>query len=198
MTTDTFKNTFEAASVEGKAKLLIEFISNEGLKCFEENITQYAHATQSAFLARTDGASNLLITAALLHDIGHLFVTDFNESNYNEEDHYHENLFVEIFKGYFPQIVLDTVSFHVLAKRYLVTVEEGYYENLSDASKNSFHVQGGYLSKDEIKLMEGQPFLNEILMLRRWDESAKEVNLIVPPVEEYYNEIVEALENKIN
>ena len=39
-----------------------------------EAVTQTQHALQCAALAEKDGASAQLITASLLHDIGHLFM----------------------------------------------------------------------------------------------------------------------------
>ena len=37
-----------------------------------EPVTQLEHALQTAWLAEQDGASDALVTAALLHDLGHL------------------------------------------------------------------------------------------------------------------------------
>lgn len=50
-----------------------------------EGVTQLEHALQCATLAQQSGASDALITASLLHDIGHI-LHDLGI------DDYHENL----------------------------------------------------------------------------------------------------------
>ena len=55
---------------------LITLLNTEGHSHFEEMVTQYQHAVQTAHLAKNSGADAQLITAALLHDIGHLLVSD--------------------------------------------------------------------------------------------------------------------------
>ncbi|EEB88324.1 hypothetical protein MPER_13897, partial [Moniliophthora perniciosa FA553] len=41
----------------------------------------------------------------------------------------------------FPLTICELVRDHVIAKRYLTAVEEGYYASLSDASKKSLEFQ---------------------------------------------------------
>jgi len=56
-----------------------------------ENVTQLEHALQCAELAEKNNFSNEIITAALLHDIGHLLY-DGEDPIYEGKDGYHENL----------------------------------------------------------------------------------------------------------
>jgi len=62
---------------------------------------------------------------------------------------------------------------HVLAKRYLCAVEDGYFENLSSASVRSLKLQGGVFTASEAEEFLRQPFAEDAVNLRRWDELAK-------------------------
>ena len=65
---------------------------------------------------------------------------------------------------------------HVLAKRYLVTKNPEYLNNLSDASKATFKLQGGCLSSEELEAFESNPRRDIFLRMRAWDDMAKDVN----------------------
>jgi gamma-butyrobetaine dioxygenase len=83
------------------------------------------------------------------------------------------------------------VALHVDAKRYLVAVEPGYAERLSDASVLSLKLQGGPMSKDEANRFAAKRFAKDALRLRRWDEEAKLVGYATPePV--HFRKYVEA------
>ena len=56
-----------------------------------ENVTQLEHALQWAELAEKNNFSKEIITAALLHDIGHLLY-DGQDPIYEGKDGYHEEL----------------------------------------------------------------------------------------------------------
>ena len=61
---------------------------------------------------------------------------------------------------------------HVLAKRYLITNTPDYLENLSDASKETFKMQGGILpilKNNRLKTLAKMTFLLEC----HWDDMAK-------------------------
>lgn len=67
-----------------------------------EVVTQLEHALQTATLARENNASDQLITAALLHDIGHLLHDLPNDAPVKGIDDVHENkaaVFKKIFFG---------------------------------------------------------------------------------------------------
>src|SRR5262245_43172999 len=88
--------------------------------------SQLEHALQAAALAQRSGASNALVIAALLHDIGHL-IHDLGESPAAQGvDDRHESLGSAYLSRLFPPDVSEPVRLHVPAKRYLVATEETY------------------------------------------------------------------------
>lgn len=69
--------------------------------------------------------------------------------------------------------------------RYLTATEPGYYEALSQASKNSLKYQGGPFNDEEIAEFHKDPLWKEKVGLRRWDDEAKVVDLDVPELVSY-------------
>jgi phosphonate degradation associated HDIG domain protein len=152
---------------------------------FGEDVTQLEHALQSSALARAEEAPDSLVTAALLHDFGHL-VHGLAE---NVADHgidaRHEALGEKWLKRYFGRAVTDPVRLHVAAKRYLCAVDPAYFALLSPASVQSLKLQGGPMSAEERQAFEAEPHFREALRLRRWDDQAKIPGLDVPGLESY-------------
>jgi predicted HD phosphohydrolase len=68
-----------------------------------EAVTQLEHALQTATLARENNASDQLITAALLHDIGHLLHDLPNDAPLKGIDDVHENKAAVFLRKYFPE-----------------------------------------------------------------------------------------------
>jgi predicted HD phosphohydrolase len=84
-----------------------------------EPVTQLEHALQCASLAEKDGASDALLCAALLHDLGHL-LHDLGESpSLQGIDDLHQFRALPWLRGCFGAEVLDPIALHVDAKRYL-------------------------------------------------------------------------------
>ena len=86
---------------------------------------------------------------------------------------------------------------HVDSKRYLATVEEGYYDLLSEASKLSLAVQGGPFTKEEAKKFIDKPFMKEAVEMRRFDDMAKILNKKTPDIN-YFRPYVEKAQNSFN
>lgn len=150
-----------------------------------ESVTQLEHALQCALLAEQAGASPSLVVAALLHDIGHL-LHDLPDSAPDEGvDDRHETSGHNYLKKHFSAAVSDPVRMHVAAKRYLCTVDENYYEQLSEPSIVSLELQGGTMSEAERADFESSTHWKEALELRRWDDLAKVVGLDTPALEHY-------------
>ena len=67
--------------------------------------------------------------------------------------------------------------YHVLAKRYLCTVDEEYYSTLSDASKKSFLLQHGHLDNFSLKLINNILNTNihfkNAIRLRKYEDLSK-------------------------
>lgn len=181
---------------------MIQPITQQILNLFEENggsmyggeeVTQLEHAIQCAQLARQNNASNELITACLLHDIGHLLHDLPDDASDNGIDDMHELLGNKFLQNYFKQAAVEPVKLHVQAKRYLCAVEQGYYESLSEPSKTSLSFQGGVMSQDEVLDFEQHLFYKDAVSLRRWDDLAKDPNLTSPAIDSF----VDAIENAL-
>lgn len=144
-----------------------------------EAVTQLDHALQCAHLAEQHGETSATITAALLHDIGHL-VREARLTDDPERDDLHQFIALPFLRGLFPDAVLQPIRFHVDAKRYLCQAEAGYFDTLSPASVQSLKVQGGVFDAEQAKAFMQQPFAAEAVRLRRYDDLAKVPGRPVP------------------
>ena len=151
-----------------------------------EEVTQLQHALQSAALAESASESPQQISAALLHDIGHIMHADVlpGDIDTNLHDHHEERAY-EWIKSHFGNAVADPVRLHVAAKRYLCTVDASYAEKLTPTSYKSFLDQGGEMSEEEKQAFEAEPFYNEAVSLRRWDDRAKDKTQETPSLQHF-------------
>lgn len=148
-----------------------------------EAVTQRQHALQSATLAEQENAEPALIAAALLHDVGHILDADELPQGDDEDlDDAHEQRAYEWLLRYYGASVADPVRLHVAAKRYLCTVEPAYESQLSPTSHKSYLDQGGPMDATEKSAFESEPYFQESLRLRRWDDLAKDPQLETPPI----------------
>ena len=91
---------------------------------YGEGVSQLEHALQCAACAERDGASPALITATLLHDIGHL-IHDLPQDIADQGiDTQHESLGSAWLSQHFGPDVTEPVRLHVAAKRYLATTKQ--------------------------------------------------------------------------
>lgn len=156
-------------------RLLTDMIERRGSALYGgEAVTQLQHALQCAQLAEEDGASPALITAALLHDIGHLLEDGFDEAAQHDDDRRHEDLGNAFLARWFGPEVTEPVRLHVAAKRYLCAAEPGYFDGLSPASRHSLMLQGGVMSAPEVAEFEAGAYADDAVRLRRWDDLGKD------------------------
>lgn len=151
---------------------------------YGEDVTQLEHALQCAYLAREEGASDELIVAALLHDIGHLLYGTDNAAEHGEDDA-HERLGERWLRDYYGPEVTEPIRLHVAAKRYLCATNPDYLENLSAASRKSLELQGGPMNAEEVAEFESNPWFKEAIRLRAWDDEGKKM-VEVPTLETYF------------
>jgi phosphonate degradation associated HDIG domain protein len=147
--------------------------ARRGVETYGEGVSQLEHALQCAMCAERDGAAPALIAATLLHDIGHLIhdlPVDIADQGIDAQ---HESLGSAFLSQHFGPDVTEPVRLHVAAKRYLATVEPGYFDLLSPASVQSLHLQGGLLSPDERARFAAERFADDAVKLRRWDDEGK-------------------------
>jgi gamma-butyrobetaine dioxygenase len=72
-----------------------------------------------------------------------------------------------------------------MAKRYLCTVEPGYFARLSAASVHTLGLQGGPLTEAEARAFERLPHAESAVAVRRWDEAAKDPTLPTPTFDHF-------------
>ena len=143
-----------------------------------EAIDQRAHALQCAQLA--EGGSDELVVAALLHDVGYSQPVRRQFPGLP-----HEESAAQFLRPRLGQVVASLVAAHVSAKRYLVTVDAGYFALLSGASVSSLRAQGGPASAEEVAAWDALPWWQDAVRLRRHDDEAKVVGASTPDVEHY-------------
>ncbi|MEJ0018201.1 MAG: HD domain-containing protein [Acetobacteraceae bacterium] len=146
------------------------------------DVNQLQHALQAALLAEQQGCPAPLITAALLHDIGHM-VHGLGENPAEAGiDDRHEELGRAYLAPLFGPEVTEPVRLHVPAKRYLCATEADYFARLAPDSVLSLSLQGGPMSADEVAVFGALPHAAAAVQLRRFDDDAKVANLPTPPV----------------
>jgi phosphonate degradation associated HDIG domain protein len=150
------------------------FQERAGQQYGREAVSQLEHALQCAQLAERAGETDATIVAALLHDLGHLISAHSTEqADTQERDDLHQYIALPFLRGVFPDAVLEPIRLHVDAKRYLCGAEPSYWDTLSPASKRSLELQGGPFQHDELTAFLAQPFADEAVRLRRYDDLAK-------------------------
>lgn len=145
-----------------------------------EPVTQLEHALQTAYLAEQSEASDELVTACLLHDLGHLLNDQGETPSLRGIDDTHQYFALPFLRGLFPDPVLDAIKLHVDAKRYLCRANEGYRAKLSEDSKRSLELQGGVFDPDQAAAFLHQPGARDAVMLRHWDDLAKQQDWQTP------------------
>jgi phosphonate degradation associated HDIG domain protein len=145
-----------------------------------EPVTQLEHALQTAHLAEQSGADDSLVTACLLHDLGHLLNDQGETPSLRGIDDTHQYFALPFLRGLFPDAVLDAIKLHVDAKRYLCQANAEYFAKLSEDSKRSLKLQGGVFSAEQATAFLKQGGARDAVMLRQWDDLAKHADLATP------------------
>jgi gamma-butyrobetaine dioxygenase len=171
-----------------------ELLAGEGGRDYlGEEVSVAAHMLQAGDLARKAGAPDALVAAGLLHDVGHFTGAVSGRELMAGTDNHHDDAGARWLAGWFGAEVTEPVRLHVLAKRYLCTVEPSYFDVLSEASVYTLKLQGGRMSADEVAEFEANPYHRDAVAVRRWDDEAKDPNAETPD----YAEFVPILENLV-
>ena len=161
------------------------FEAQGGNQSSGESVTQLQHALQTAALGEVEGANDALVTAALLHDLGHL-LHDLGETpSMHGVDDVHQYRALPFLRGLFDDDVLNAIKLHVDAKRYLCATHAGYHNDLSADSKRSLILQGGIFNADEAAKFTAQPGAQDAVRLRLWDDLAKDADMVTPPLSHF-------------
>ncbi len=156
-----------------------------------EPVSQREHALQSALLAEQAGASDALVTAALLHDLGHLLNDQGETPTLRGIDDRHERVAIPALRRLFGEDVLAPIRLHVDAKRYLCARGDGtlsgaqYRAALSADSVRSLALQGGVFDDAQADAFIAQPFATDAVRLRCWDDLAKVAGKATPDLAHY-------------
>jgi [1-hydroxy-2-(trimethylamino)ethyl]phosphonate dioxygenase len=160
---------------------------------FGEPVTVADHGLQSAFFAREAGASDALVLAALLHDVGHLIDSAPDDIDEWVSDAHHEIIGSRWLSFHFGPEVYEPVRLHVPAKRYLCATDSHYARLLSTASVQTLKLQGGPMSREEVASFENEPYCREAVLLRRCDDQGKIQGLKTPGFDHYHELITRLL-----
>ena len=156
-----------------------------------EPVTQLQHALQSAQLAEQDGASDELVVASFLHDLGHLINDQGETPTLRGIDDRHEYVALPFLRDLFGAAVLQPIRLHVDAKRYLCARGDGtvtgaeYWAALSIDSKRSLELQGGIFTDGQAAAFKAEPYSEDGVRLRLWDDRAKREDAQTPPLAHY-------------
>ena len=159
---------------------VVALFAARGQERYGESVTLLEHALQCAALARRERADDEVVLAALLHDVGHL-VTEAPEA----PDGHHGHEGAKLLRPWVPARLAWLVEHHVVAKRYLCTVNPRYARRLSDASVRSLAAQGAVLDLEQRLALETRPWFADALRIRRWDDEAKVPSTIPSPLVAY-------------
>jgi predicted HD phosphohydrolase len=149
-------------------------------------MTALDHQLQCAEVLRQEQPDDLeLQIAGLFHDIGHRLAPGQPEL--------HGILGGEYVRNLFGERVSALIELHVDAKRYLVSVEPSYRDQLSSGSAQTLIAQGEAMSADEAAAFTAKPYATDAITLRRADEKAKVPGRRVPALDNWLPSLDAAL-----
>ena len=164
-----------------------------------EPVSELAHSLQCAELAVAAGASEDLVLACLLHDVGRFAVDPAliadrvvpagptagapgERAPIAAGARGHHDVGADLIAPYVSPHVAWLVRMHAAAKRYLCTVDPAYRDALTPVSRYTLELQGGLMTPDEVGSTAAHPRLAEALALRRWDDLAKVPDAVTRPL----------------
>ncbi|MGE3707820.1 MAG: HD domain-containing protein [Vicinamibacterales bacterium] len=164
-----------------------------GEQYFGEPVTLLEHALQTAAHAVLDGASDPLVLAALLTDIGHVLHPAWRGASSSPVlEVRHEVIGARALARHYGRAVTEPIRLHVAAKRYLCATNLAYARTLSRGARLGLERRGGPMTPPEIRVFEQTPWAREAVRLRRWDDAAGRPSPPAPRLERYHD-IIERL-----
>ena len=162
---------------------------------FGEVVSKTTHMIQTAIAAQNNNEPDYLVLACLLHDIGHFLEPD-NMNGLGVIEHGKVGAdFLRSIK--MNEKVCCLVENHVLAKKYLVSKYDDYYNKLSDASKKTLEFQGGKMTENEMRLFENDSNFKDSLKVRNYDDIGKNVDTNIPSLESFIPLIYKYLDTNL-
>lgn len=175
------------------AASIIELFETLGRKTYLlEGVSQREHALQAAALAEAEGGTADLVVAALVHDIGHLLVQRCDQGEGAPQEALpHEEIGAAWLEALFGPSITEPIRLHVEAKRYLCAVEPDYARQLPQGSLQRLAMQGGALTRSEIRDFQEHPYHRAAVWVRRIDDRACDTTWSDLPGFEHYRERLE-------
>lgn len=155
-----------------------------------EPVSILEHSMQTAYLAEKANCDEEVILAAFFHDIGHLLCNEHEMTELGNIQHEITGATYLLQNGFSEKIAL-LVKNHVQAKRYLTFSNSDYYEQLSDASKQTLIWQGGKMTPEEANKFVKDDYFKLSLKMRLWDEAAKNITLNLHHKLDIYQEMAQ-------
>jgi len=159
---------------------------------FGEAVSMSEHGLQAGYFAQASHASDALVVAALLHDIGHLIETVPEDIVDWKSDAQHELSGSRWLAAHFGPEVYEPVRLHVPAKRYLCATDPAYFAQLSSASVLTLKLQGGPMAPAEARAFEAEPYWRDAILVRQCDDKGKVAGLTTPDFS-HYRSLIEQL-----
>lgn len=172
-----FKRCKKMNTIEQTVNEIFDLFKNFGKADYiGEPVSQLQHALQAAMQAEEEGYDDEIVLAALFHDIGHLVA--LSKGGFESMNGFgavsHEKIGSEYLLSMgFSNRMAELVNAHVIAKRYLVSKNENYFNQLSEASIATLEFQDGKMDEEEMKTFEANADFNLYLKMRSWDDKAK-------------------------
>lgn len=107
-----------------------------------------------------------LVVSTLLHDYGLVC----KRETYTNDEHAIIGA-IELSKFGFKRDVTEPIRLHVLAKRYLCTINPYY-----TGAEISLKLQGGYMTDKELLQFERNPYFTDSLILRHADDGSRDIS----------------------
>lgn len=178
---------------------LFAYMADRGASRYDETVTQLEHGLQAAHVAASRGGSESVQVAALLHDIGHLFLGEHDgRQGFLAQDLQHEKVAEPFLNTWFGEQICRPVALHVPAKRYIVRNDAQYVEGLSESSQRSLKVQGGAMSDVEAAEFEADPWHADAVAIRYADDLGKDSDATVPGLEHWRELVLKFVSPTIN
>jgi predicted HD phosphohydrolase len=150
-----------------KIEDLVDLLNTRGGSAyFGEPVSILEHSLQAAHSAEVACAGPAAISAALLHDVGHMLHGLDEAIAHRGLDGMHEEIAAEYLAPWFGEDVTTPIRLHVPAKRFLCW-------------------QGGPMDDEEAAKFLRNPFAHAAIALRQWDDEAKVPGLSVPNADYY-------------
>jgi predicted HD phosphohydrolase len=144
----------------------------------DDVVTGLEHHIQCAALLAAEVPSDLeLQVAGLVHDVA----SSLDPRPAGD----HAAVGAELVRGLLGDRVADLVGGHVIAKRYLVTVDPTYRDGLSENSTMTLALQGDAMTDVERTAFEHATLRDDWVRLRLADDRAKVVGAAAPGLDHW-------------